>query len=1323
MASASATIMSKCRLLTLAVLMSVLLAVLALPSVLYAGANAGGIARLSWERDTLRSETPGLTPGARDIFVLLSGVVDVASLAISFQFAPSDSAGSCLRLGSGQLTSDCGVAAIGAPGGGFDGDSTYTWTISFPSGIPRTCVAYSVISLGCEEAVPASFRLTSVRVADSNGVVDDLALGAEATVLGGLGSVSPFTVLGPTNRFVNPSLSDVIGLRGSGFSTGTSVKLQSAGAVVIPLSSSLVTGNLLQIRLPANYAHGVLFDIVVHDSAADTTVTLQAAVLSRDTTALTGDGVNGYDVPIDRFSASGVDRKQPGEFIWNAVVPDSSLASIEAHLASRPTVARTRAQQDVASSLSRFSVAAGCSIGTSLAIQRFEDDSWTGSWNSTIQPGATAEFKWGRRSNSTCGSSPGSAGQSAMFCSGANVDGGAVVACNVPAGVFTALTGVGNPTYVDPFAYRAYDLSFKTRYAISSSTDANVLIWRCSFNNNNYQQLDALRGDSGGWVTKHRIVSHLFENDSNHVNQEFIFHQTSAAADQTFGAYVDDVQVVGLGFMDLVPVEFPDSPAIVADWKQNTSLQAPVLYTGMPTYFDISFKNESQSAVPCDFTLAIFIDELLYATVPGPKLRANEVATRLDIPVTLPEGLEGRWDVRFEVDYGDIVREGASEDNNSIIIPMTWSRRPDLAPVTIAKDLSLADAGQNVRIQVGVSNLVSNASANITGSIPVHLQRRQVAPVTSAWATDTVGTIFGGLNAGATKVLTLYRTRFAAGTWEYRALVDSVNSYPELSENNNQGASIAASWQLRFVEVVGRAKAEILEDGPPALTSGNVSSTSAQLASSTTLVNVANARVWIIDVDHAPGSMPDTLGSTFTAADGTFGPISIADVDVDEGGYIDLQVVVTMESRPFCGSRPSLVLVNGVTRRPWEVIRSAEKIDVRPQTADGDVGELTVNPNSQASASDAVYIFLIGASTIEWVTQQGVCLDTLHVLWTADVGTRTAYDATNDAIYLHPCPTIFLAGAYSAPNALNLFPDTWDGDVIRHEIGHHIAKCLNFSAPEVPVDGHFYDSPIMDTSNRPATSVAFEEGWATFFACITPGHAGGVFLNRQYFSRPTNLSGYNHIESLLLEEGAYYKDFTLVGRFGTRGEGWEVATAAELWDLYDGAVDQDTVICNADDWSNGWANIWATLRNGLPYARNLCDFNNAHDVKVGAALDSSVARRVHAVYCAHGAWPCFPPITTTDGDSTAGKDPAGSISFANPSRGALRLSLQGISSVGAEVELFDLAGRSLGVRGGWSARSSAGGVWSAQSRMSPGVYMVRIRTQTESYVRRVVYVP
>ncbi len=248
----------------------------------HAGNNFGGSAALSWSGIAEVSDLPTVPVEPVPLYLLLTGIPDVRSLAVELKWSPNDLVGPCYYLiPMDSSATSCGWTSYLQPPGVFEEDSSYTWMITF-DGAPRSCVVFMVGGDYCEGR-PASFCLMSVKTVDSDGAVDELTVLGGATILGGVEDGCPVVaqdifphvaVLGRENTFT---------IQGRDLSQDTQIALVDDG-IAAAASSVVVAGDTTAtatVPIPSSFA-GPLDVIVSTSTSSDT---LANRVLVADSSA------------------------------------------------------------------------------------------------------------------------------------------------------------------------------------------------------------------------------------------------------------------------------------------------------------------------------------------------------------------------------------------------------------------------------------------------------------------------------------------------------------------------------------------------------------------------------------------------------------------------------------------------------------------------------------------------------------------------------------------------------------------------------------------------------------------------------------------------------------------------------------------------------------------------------------------------------------------------------------------------------------------------------------------------------------------------------
>jgi hypothetical protein len=236
-----------------------------------AGNNAGGTAHFSWSPSATVTDLATAPLEAAPLYLVLDGVPDLRQLAVEMRWSPNARwspdglIGPCYYLSPvGGGSAGCGWvwADHSEPPGVFEGDSSYTWRISFdPAGSP-TCVVYLFFGSHCD-GVPASFYLMSVKVKDSVGAVDELVVSGNATILGGVDSVGLVTVQSTSPRVVNSGEVAELTVHGTNFAVGASVKLRGDGITLQASSVTVANSNTLSAVVAVPDSADAPLDVIV----------------------------------------------------------------------------------------------------------------------------------------------------------------------------------------------------------------------------------------------------------------------------------------------------------------------------------------------------------------------------------------------------------------------------------------------------------------------------------------------------------------------------------------------------------------------------------------------------------------------------------------------------------------------------------------------------------------------------------------------------------------------------------------------------------------------------------------------------------------------------------------------------------------------------------------------------------------------------------------------------------------------------------------------------------------------------------------------------
>jgi len=148
-------------------------------------------------------------------------------------------------------------------------------------------------------------------------------------------------------------------------------------------------------------------------------------------------------------------------------------------------------------------------------------------------------------------------------------------------------------------------------------------------------------------------------------------------------------------------------------------------------------------------------------------------------------------------------------------------------------------------------------------------------------------------------------------------------------------------------------------------------------------------------------------------------------------------------------------------------------------------------------------------------------------------------DDSEQSAFIYPADYIHINKSENKPN--NMWPDTYDRDVILHEYGHKIAYTFSFCNT-----GGGGSHSIWDTiSSNFAASEAFPNFWSSFVR-------DDIFFRNYY-------DNFTKVDWLNLENGEVGRDSTtgstVFGTANTLGKKNEGAVAGMLWDIYDSQND------------------------------------------------------------------------------------------------------------------------------------------------------------------------
>ncbi|HXI03415.1 MAG TPA: MopE-related protein [Candidatus Saccharimonadales bacterium] len=163
---------------------------------------------------------------------------------------------------------------------------------------------------------------------------------------------------------------------------------------------------------------------------------------------------------------------------------------------------------------------------------------------------------------------------------------------------------------------------------------------------------------------------------------------------------------------------------------------------------------------------------------------------------------------------------------------------------------------------------------------------------------------------------------------------------------------------------------------------------------------------------------------------------------------------------------------------------------------------------------------------------------------------------------------------YDASTSTIVLRDTagYDDTVVLHEMGHHILRA--YSATSAVSGPHTFS--MCDVDN----SLAFEEGWATYFGNSTLRFLGLPGCN--IYTRTDGGPGPGHL--------VRYADLETDTQYLCQGSTSELNVASFLWDIADGPSTPDTTPGMDDPQdllSLGDAAVWEDMTDGIPGSTNI----------------------------------------------------------------------------------------------------------------------------------------
>ena len=318
------------------------IAALSWPAFCFAGENAAGVAQLSWSENTISTDLATAPNWNRmPLYVRLSNAPDIQQMALDLRWTPNSIFGPCYFVVPDSTVLTCGQSRSRPPTGSFDGDSSYTWTISFPSESDKSCVKFLVEGGHCD-SVAASFCLFSVRTTDSNGAIDTLAIAGGATILGGTSDACPTQLLSVQPSVAHPGVTTTFIIEGADLGSATWVELQSpsdtlSASAVTVLSSSSVSAQVSfadvlapRYRLAVGNSSGELGsldDAVESQHTYDVTFTVPLGTWCEPSTHIIQDSCQPLQITCAGLLCPSVLFPNPGTS-WNGTAPIEAINAV-----------------------------------------------------------------------------------------------------------------------------------------------------------------------------------------------------------------------------------------------------------------------------------------------------------------------------------------------------------------------------------------------------------------------------------------------------------------------------------------------------------------------------------------------------------------------------------------------------------------------------------------------------------------------------------------------------------------------------------------------------------------------------------------------------------------------------------------------------------------------------------------------------------------------------------------------------------------------------------------------------------------------------------
>lgn len=449
---------------------------------------------------------------------------------------------------------------------------------------------------------------------------------------------------------------------------------------------------------------------------------------------------------------------------------------------------------------------------------------------------------------------------------------------------------------------------------------------------------------------------------------------------------------------------------------------------------------------------------------------------------------------------------------------------------------------------------------------------------------------------------------------------------------------------------------------------------------------VRSVKVALYDVD-ADGSR-DYLGvQTTTDAQGNFTFPCIDNVDEDEGGGpLDLQVRAFIQSDSSGFAQPSPPAIKPLTMLDGNNAIWSFDSPIKWDCAGIDSTHWVVDFGTYKPADNdyahnsMLHIYTVLLRGWDWVAGRvnsqnpGEVMGETRVHWAPNLllSTSSIASGTGGDIWIN-----------GRPDHNTFSPDEWDDQVLLHEYGHLVAGRYAFSDPPSHGLAHYLDAEDDGANGQPLPGLAWEEGWAHFFGCMTQAAGGSRYLYNFGWDADgsnKNRARYN------MEDGWFWVErpinTILQGsqrQYNSQGMNWELPVSGTLWDIFDSASDNQSDKPCGESYgeSSAHTQILAACRAmSSPVPLGVLRFYDMYK-----AQNPTIVTALRDVFCEHGIDVSQrAPQQVAVSDAAPGAAPIAFVdrlvqSQPNPFRLATRIDFEVARGGPVRLAVFDLRGR------------------------------------------------